>query len=65
MLLRGNHKSEKSTLNAAALEKSIYKEVEHGWALPLTMESICHIKNMHVVPLGVTEQLSINKKRER
>ena len=65
MLLRGNHKSENSTLNAAALEKSIDKEVEHVWVLPLTMESICHIKNMHVVLLRVTEQLSINKKRER
>ena len=55
MLQRGNHKSERSALNAAALEKSIDKEVEHGRALPLTIDSLCHIKNTGVVPLGVAE----------
>ena len=61
-LLRGGHKSSRSSLNAAALEKAIYKEVEHIWALPLTIESIRRIKNAGVVPLGVSEQLSINEK---
>ena len=35
MILRGNHKSAGSDLNAAALEKAIDKEVEHGWSFLL------------------------------
>ena len=65
MLLGGNHESEKSVLNAEVLKKAMYKEVEHIWALPLTIESIYHIKNSGVVLLGVSEQLSINNKVER
>ena len=64
MLLRGEHNSAKSDLNESALEKSIDKEVEHEWALPLTIDSICHIKNVGVVLLGVAEQFSINEKVE-
>ena len=37
MLLRGNHKSSHSVLNSAALNKAIRKEIDHGWALPLTV----------------------------
>ena len=65
MLLGGNHESEKSVLNAEVLEKAMYKEVEHIWALPLTIESIYLIKNSGVVLLGVSEQFSINNKVER
>ena len=65
MLLRGNHKSARSALNAAALKKVIDKEVKHGWVLPLTIDSLRHIKNAGVVPLGVAEQLSIDEKGER
>ena len=39
--------------------------MEHGWALPLIIESIFHIKYAGVVPLGVSEKLSINEKVER
>ena len=65
MILRGNHKYSQSVLNAAALDKAIIKEIDHGWALPLTIESLQSIKNAGVVPLGVAEQLSINEKGER
>ena len=65
MLIGRNHKSAKSDLNAASLEKAIDKEVEHIWALPITIYSIFHIKNMGVVLFGVSEQFSINKKIER
>ena len=41
------------------------KDVEHGWALPLTIDSIRHIKNTGVIPFVVAEQFSINKKGER
>ena len=55
MIPRGNHKSSHSVLNSAALEKSISKEIDHGWALPLTIESLQSNKNTGVVPLGVAE----------
>ena len=38
--------------------------MEHGWALPLTIDSIRHIKDVGVVPLGVAKKFSINKKEE-
>ena len=53
MILRGNHKSEKSNLNAEVLEKVIYKEVEHGWEFTLIIDSIYHIKDVGVIPLGL------------
>ena len=62
MILRGNHKSSQSVLNAAALNKYISKEIDHGWALPLTKESLQKIKKSGVVTIGVAEQLSINDK---
>ena len=65
MILRGNHKSSQSVLNAAALNKAMSKEIDHGWALPLTIESLQDVKNAGVVPLGVSEQFSINEKGER
>ena len=64
MLIRDNLKSEKSVLNAAALDNSTYKKIEHRWVLPLTIDSICHIKKLGVVPLGVAEKFTINKKLE-
>ena len=57
MILRRNHKSFQSVLNAAALNKAISKDIDHGWALLLTIESIQSIKNTGVVPLGVAEKL--------
>ena len=56
MILRGNHKSSHSELNSAALDKSISKEIDHGWALPITIESLQNIYNGGAVPLGVAEQ---------
>ena len=44
MILRGNHKSSQSVLNAAALNKATSKEVGHGWALPLTTKYLQSIK---------------------
>ena len=50
MILRGNHKSSQSVLNAAALKKAISKEIYHGWALPLTIESLQSIKIQESYP---------------
>ena len=53
-ILRRNHNSENTDFNAFTLEKSIDKEVQHGWALTLTIESGHHAKYVCVVPLGVS-----------
>ena len=65
MILRGNHKSYHSVLNSADPDKAISKEIDHGWALTPTIESLQNIKNAGFVPLGVAEQFSINKKGGR
>ena len=53
MIFRGNHKSSLPVLNAAAINKSISKEIDNGWALPLKIEYPQSIKNAGFVPLGV------------
>ena len=40
-------------MNPAALYKSISKEVNHGWASPLTIGYLQNINKTGVVPLGV------------
>ena len=60
MILRGDHKLSHSEMNSAALDKSINKDIDHGWALPLTIKFLKNIKNAGVIPLGVAEKLSIN-----
>ena len=57
MILRGNHKSSHSEINSAALDKAISKDIDHGWALPPTVESLQNNKNSGVVPLGVAEKI--------
>ena len=52
MLPRWNHKPEKSDLNVAAKEKAREEDMEHRWALTLTLESTCLIKNAGVILLG-------------
>ena len=41
------------------------EDIDHGWALPLTIEYLQSIKNSGVSPLGVAEFFSINKKGGR
>ena len=61
MILMGNHKSSHSVLNSDVLDKSISKDIDHGWILPLAIESLQNIKNAGVMPLGVAEQFSMNE----
>ena len=44
MILRGNHKPFHSEMKSYAMEKSIRKEIDHVWALLLTIESLHNIK---------------------
>ena len=56
---RGNHKGaiqQKSTLN-----KLVGKDIEHGFALPITSESMTKIKGGKFAPLNITTQWTINE----
>ena len=37
MILRGNHKSSHSVINSAVLDKATIKDIDHVWALTLTI----------------------------
>jgi len=67
MLERGNHKSAKD--NIKTLNKAFTKEVEKGWLLPVTVESLRKIKSLSIIPLGIAEQSTIdefgNKKEKK
>ena len=54
MIVRGNHKSSNTNLNAAALENLMGKEVEHVLDLPLTIDSVHHINTEVVTLLGLS-----------
>ena len=41
------------------------KEAEHGWTLPLTIDSVRHINNAGAIPLRISEKISANDKGER
>ena len=53
MILGGNHKPSHPEMNSAALEKVIIKEIDHVWALTLTIKSLLIIKNAGTGPWGL------------
>ena len=65
MIARGNHKSATAPEVAPALLKNYTKEVEHGWMLPVTLESVAKIKGAGVIPIGVAQQQTIDEKGNR
>ena len=64
VLLSKNNESLKLDLNVSPLEELMVKELEHGWALIFKIDSICHIKDAGVVPLGSAQKIPINYKGE-
>ena len=65
MIARGNHKSATAPEVASTLLKNYTKEVEHGWMLPVTLESVAKIKGAGVIPIGVAQQQSVDEKGNR
>jgi len=63
MIARGNHKSAKK--HDATLVKAFTKEIQKGWLLPITVESLTKVKHLSIIPLGVAEQFSIDENGER
>ena len=62
---RGNNKSAKSKESEEFIKKNYDKEVDRAWMLPVTKESITSIKGAGVIPIGVTQQFSIDEKGQR
>ena len=56
---RGNHKS--AVIHKQFLTKALEKEVKKGWILVLPLEKASFIPNLILSPMGVVEQLGINK----
>ena len=65
MIARGNHKSASKSGADKILHKTSTKEVEKGWIVPVTLESITKIKNLHIIPLGIAHQFSIDEDGNR
>ena len=61
MIERGNHKSASDKDNNPTLLKNYTKEVQHGWMLPVTTESLKRIKGAEVIPIGVAQHSSIDE----
>ena len=58
-LERGNHKG--ATLRRNDLDKLVDKDITHGFALPITMDSAKRIKNGRWAPLNIQEQWTIDE----
>ena len=56
---RGNHKS--AVENTATLKRLLLDDVIHGYSLPLSIDSLAHIRNASLAPLGCHEQKTIDE----
>ena len=61
-LRRGNHQSVKQHI--VAVQTLIWKEVAHGWQLPLPRKLISELPGVAVAPLGLVSQATINARGE-
>ena len=61
MIKRVSQNSTKSIKHLASLTKAYSKEVTHGWLIPLQVAILYHIKGASVIPLGVADQLLVEK----
>ena len=65
MMRRGNHQSAKLKGNEESLIKNYAKEVQHGWMLPTTIESLKKLQGAAVILFGVVQQTSIDEDAEK
>ena len=56
---RGNHKG--AILQESTLNKLVGKDIVHGFALPITSESITKVKGGKFAPLNITTQWTIDE----
>ena len=58
---RGNHKSALRDEQRPVVIKLMTQDVELGYSIPLTIESLKKIKQAAVYPVGCQDQLTINE----
>ena len=62
---RGNHKSCDKPHLAKSLNENIEKEIRRGYLIPLPVNYLKKLKNAGVIPMGMSEQFTINEKGQR
>ena len=62
---RGNHKSCEKPHLAKSLDENIDKELRRGYLIPLPVEYLKNLKNAGVIPMGMSEQFTINEEGKR
>ena len=62
---RGNHKSCKKPHLEKSLKENIEKEIRRGYLIPLPVKYLQKLKNAAVIPMGMSEQFTINEKGQR
>ena len=64
-ITRGNHKSCEKPHLAKSLNENIEKEIRRGYLIPLPVKYLKKLKNASVIPMGMSEQFTINEKGQR
>ena len=62
---RGNHKSFDKPHLAKSLDENIDKELRRGYLIPLPIKYLKKLKKSRVIPMGMTEQFTINEEGKR
>ena len=65
MIKRGNHPSTLGEENSEAILKNYGKEVNKGWMIPISLDTVRKLKGARVIPVGVAQQWSIDKEGNR
>lgn len=64
-IVKGNNKSAEHPEGRIALQKAYTKEVNKGWMIPITIDTLRSVKGAGVIPIGCTVQHTINENGER
>ena len=64
-IARGNHKSCIKPHLEKSLDEYIAKELRRGYLIPLPIKYLKHLKNAGVIPMGMSEQFTINEEGKR
>ena len=64
-IARGNHKSCAKPHLEKSLDENIAKELRRGYLIPLPVKYLKHLNNAGVIPMGMSEQFTINEEGKR
>ena len=64
MIKRGNHKSTLTIDNKKEVQAVLEKETLRGWQFPIKIETILKIHGAMYIPIGIIDQITVNKHGE-